>query len=484
MLHNRSYRVWVIASVSVGLFVSVLDQTAVFVAIPALSKHFQSPIQNVSLVLIGYMLTTGALLLPMGRAADIFGLNKIHTLGLVIFVISAGLAGASFTLTGLILSRMLQGVGAAMVQATAMAIVTSVFPEKERGKAIGALMTVIGVAAASAPIISGVVQTFLGWRYVFFMSLPFGIFAVLASLRVLKAQGPAWNTPSKTKEMFDWHGALFSTVAITSFLILLRIEPVVLLSTLGLTSWHWEGQRILVVICLFATICATMGFIVVEKKSPSPMLPLNLFAKKQFSLGISANFITFIASGSLYFVLPTYLTSVLGYSTIKTGFLISCAAVWLTIGGPIIGYLSDRFGWWRFAVAGMIFYCSSFILLSTITSSSTLMIILALSFTGCGMAAFYTPNVSMIISTVDRTRYGITVAFLHMARNTANMIGVAISSAILGTTLNGLGSSINNTFMLGAVLTGLALILTISQRKQPLPNLAETLPEEPQSNGD
>ena len=152
---SNNYKWWVLGAISVGLFVSVLDQTAITLAIPVIADHFQADIPTVQWVLLGYILTTSALMLPMGRLSDLVGRKPIYIGGLTLFLLAAMGAGLAPVLSVVIMFKVLQGVGASMIQANSMAIVTSTFPDTERGKAIGLLMTVVGIGGMSGPVIGG-----------------------------------------------------------------------------------------------------------------------------------------------------------------------------------------------------------------------------------------------------------------------------------------------------------------------------------------
>ena len=163
------YKWLVFATAAIGTFVSALDQTSVNVALPSIASHFGSTLPAVQWIALGYVLTTGALLMPMGRLSDFVGRKRVFTFGFTIFTLGAVLTATSPLLISIVFFKVLQGVGAAMVQATGMAIVTATFPSEERGRVIGMFLSVVGIGAIIGPIVGGYVVDIFGWRYIFFL---------------------------------------------------------------------------------------------------------------------------------------------------------------------------------------------------------------------------------------------------------------------------------------------------------------------------
>ena len=198
------------------------DQISVIVALPTIADHFNSDLPTVQWVVVGYAVIISALLLPMGRLSDILGLKRVYVGGFAIFVIGAVLASFSTSVTTLILSRVLQGCGAAMIQATGMAIVASLFPSSERGKAMGLILSVVGAGAIAGPALGGLWVSVLNWRWVFFVSVPSGILAITAALIVLE-KGRLQQGSHRPR--FDWMGATLSAGMLLAFLMAMTNGP-------------------------------------------------------------------------------------------------------------------------------------------------------------------------------------------------------------------------------------------------------------------
>jgi len=216
IVNQSSSKYLVFGALAIGLFASVVDHGSVIVALPSIAEHLYIDLPSVQWVVIGFALTISALLLPMGRLADIIGQKRVYILGSVILMIGAAGAGLAPNLATLLLARILQGVGAAMTQGTGMAIMTSVFPPTERGRAIGLLMTTVGVGAVAGPAIGGAVVDFIHWRAVFFLNIPLGLVGVIATLYVLRR----WESERASQgSSFDWTGAILSTGVLVALLL-------------------------------------------------------------------------------------------------------------------------------------------------------------------------------------------------------------------------------------------------------------------------
>ena len=426
-LANRpSYKYWVFGAIAVGTIGSVIDHGSTNVALPTIAGHFNTDIPTVQWVVLAYVLTITALLLPMGKLADIVGRKKVYIIGSLVFAIGAGVSGSSSGLIMLILSRVAQGIGAAMTQGTGMAIITSTFPPSQRGKAIGLIMTVVGTGAVAGPAVGGVLVEALGWPYVFYLNLPIGFLGAATALVVLRLDRPAESTGDSA--VFDWLGAALSTGALLTLLM-------------ALTNGHrfgWTSPTILATSAGFVALL--IAFIWWELRVANPMLDLRLFKRRNLSLGVSAAFFNFLGSSAVLLLMPFYLQGVLGFGPRAAGLMVMPGAMLMAFMGPITGTLSDRFGWRIFTVGGMGSIAAGLFLLSRLTEQSSLALVLpGLMLVSAGQGIFYSPNSSSVLSAVELERYGIVSALLNLVRNGSNIISLAMATAIVTATMGSLG---------------------------------------------
>ncbi|MCH8988200.1 MAG: MFS transporter [Chloroflexi bacterium] len=425
LTRSANYKYWVFGALGIGIFASVVDHGSVNVALPTIAGQFQTDLPTIQWVVIIYALTIAALLLPMGRLSDLVGRKKVYIAGTLVMGVGAALSGLSPTLEMLFPARIVQGVGAAMTQGTAMAIITSAFPANEKGRAIGLFMTMVGVGAVVGPAIGGVAVDSFGWRVVFFLTIPVEIIGVAAAAWVLRGW-PEVREPGGAR--FDWLGAALSTGVLVALL-------------LAMTTGNKAGWLSPPILAAFAGAVAMLGaFIWWELRCSAPMLDLRLFKGRTFSLGVSAAFLTFLGSSAVIFLMPFYLQNVLGYSPKTAGFVVVPGALCMAVLGTVSGVLSDRFGWRPFTVGGLASSAIGLFILSRVTETSSLwMVVPALMLMSSGMGIFYSPNSSSVMNAVGQARYGVVAGFLNLVRNAANVTSIAVATIIVTATMSTLG---------------------------------------------
>ena len=423
---SPNYKWWAFCAVAIGTFASVADQVSVNVAMHPIAGYFKTDIPTVQWVILSYTLTISALLLPMGRLADIIGLKKVYIIGSLIFALFALAAGLSGDMGLLIGFRVLQGTGAAMTQGTGMAIIAAAFPATERGKAIGLMMGIVSAGAIVGPALGGFLLDWFNWRAVFLVNLPMVGIGVALSLAVLTERRAADSDQSRPG--FDWLGAALSTSA----LLLL------LLTVTNAYRFGWTSPPILTALVIFVALLA--AFIRQELRTPNPMLNPRFFRGRAFSGGVTAAFLAFFGGIAIFFLTPFYLQGVLGYSPTRTGLILVPGAVCMLFLGPLSGRLSDRYGFRTFTIGGLLCSAASLFILSWVRVDTSLFVLLpALILQSCGMGLFFSPNASSVLNSVGRESYGVVSAFLNLVRNSGNVISIAVSTAIVTATMGSLG---------------------------------------------
>ena len=419
------YKWWVFGAVGLGSFTGVMTFGSVNVALPTIADHFGSDLPTIQWVVIAQTLTISALLLPMGRLSDLVGRKRVYLTGLLFLIGASVFAAISPNVALLILSRIAQGVGAAMTQGTAMAMITSVFPDEERGKGIGTHMSVIGAGGMAGPAVGGLLVSAFGWRSVFLINLPLAAIALLGALLLLDAR---LFRREKRGARFDWPGAALSTAALVTFLMLM---------TNG-NSLGWMSPVVVLGALLFVGLVT--GFLLWESRAPQPMLDLGLFRSRVFSLGVLAAFMSYLSVGSVRFLMPFYLQGVLGFPASQVGLIMLPTAVTMTITGPIAGRLSDRFGYRFFNVLGLVIAAVGVFVISRVSESTPLAVIIAaLVIQSAGSGLFSSPNSASIFSASSSVRHGIVSALLSLVRNSANVTSIALGTTVVAATMTAMG---------------------------------------------
>lgn len=464
---SPTFKWWNFWTIATGTFFSVVDHGSVLIAVPSIESHFDATLESVQWVVVAYALVISVLLLPMGRLGDVIGRRRVYMIGTAIFV--AGSLGATFSpsLAVLIAMRVLQGVGAGMVQGCGMGMMIAAFPDGERGKALGTHLSVVGLGAIAGPAIGGFLVAWLGWQSVFFINVPAGCLVLLLSWFLLERSTNSGQYRRAGETSFDWTGAAVSGV----FLLILLL---VVGNGNGL-GW----QSVPVVVGAVAVVLLLAFFIWWELRVHAPMLDLRLFANRVFGLGAAAAWLSFFGSSAARFMMPFYLQRVLGYSPEQIGLMMIPAAVCMVILGPLSGRLSDRFGWQALTVGGSALTAAgAFVLAFGIQERSPVWFVIGtMMMQSSGTGLFNSPNNSSIISVVDRSRYGVVSALTQLIRNSANVVSVAVATTIVVSTmatygvepkLEAVNSEVATAFVAGlrwafiAMGCGLATAFTIS----------------------
>ena len=424
---SAHYKWLAYGAIATGIFLTVMDQSGVNLAIPRIAEQFVLDIPTAQWIVLGYVLSTSALLLPMGRVSDILGRERVFMSGLVGFIALGALGGASQSFQALIAAKVLQGVAAAAIQANGMAMIMDVFPRSDRGQAIGMYMTIIGTGSVTGPIAGGLLVSSFGWRAVFFAGVPVGLAALLATASVLQRSTPV-REPGTWRSTFDWTGAVLSSAALVAFL-------------LAMTSAYRLGWSSLPVISgLVLAVVMIASFVFWERRTRQPMLDMGLFRSGLFSIGVSARALSFLASSSVYFLMPFFLIQVLGHSARDAGLMMLPGSLLMATMGPISGRLSDSIGTRWLAAAGMALSCSAMLVFSRLgVDSPPFHVMAGMCLAGAGMGTFSSTNTSAITIGLGRERYGIVSAFINVTRTASNVTGIAIATTIVAFTMASMG---------------------------------------------
>jgi EmrB/QacA subfamily drug resistance transporter len=415
---NRKW--WTLVAVAVGLFMIMLDNTVVNVALPSIQRDLGISISELEWVVNAYALTFGVLLLTGGKLADMLGRRSIFIAGLVIFTgasLWCGLAGGA---ASLIAARTVQGVGAALMNPATLSIITATFPPRQRGTAIGIWAGVSALALAIGPLVGGLLTQDINWSWIFFINIPVGVAGVIAARLFI----------DETKDMsleqrLDLPGLLSSGIGLFAL-------------TFGLieTNDHpWGSTRVL---SLFALALVSLAlFVVLEMRQRIPMLDLSLFRNPSFSGANTVMFFVGLAMFGIFFYNSLFLQRVLGYGAIKTGATFLPMTLLIIFVAPAAGRVSDRVGARWLIGAGMVLLSASLLLFATLDAHSSWWNILpGLLVGGFGMAIVMAPTTATAMSSVPVDKAGVGSAVINSARQVGGSLGIAIMGALVATAVS------------------------------------------------
>jgi EmrB/QacA subfamily drug resistance transporter len=453
---DYSRKWYVMAAVAMGIFLASIDGSIVNVALPTLVKEFRTDFAIVQWVVLAYLLTLTALLLSIGRLADMFGKKPIYLLGFLVFTIGSVLCVLAPGIYWLVGFRILQAIGATMILALGMAIVTEAFPREERGRALGITGTIVSIGIIIGPAVGGLILDLLSWHWIFLVNLPIGILGILLVVRYVPAIRPPGG------QRFDFAGAGLLLVGLLAFLFALTIGQQV----------GFLDRTVLALFILAIIIFAS--FIAVEFRISQPMIDLRVFRNSQLTINLATGFITFIAIAGATLLMPFYLENLLGYDTRMVGILMAIVPIVAGIVAPISGNLSDRFGTRPISVLGLSILMIGYYLLSRLDlSTSARGYILLFLPIGLGMGIFQSPNNSAVMGTATRDRLGIVSGMLAVTRTLGQTVGIAMVGALWasrvfalsnGSTTQGATSAapIFQVTALQDTFIGLALLLLVA----------------------
>jgi len=394
----------------ISAFLTPFMGSAINLALPSIGNAF-----NVDAVLLGwiatsYLLSSAVFLLPFGRLADIYGRKKVFLSGMIIFTVASLLSSAAPGIYSLLVFRILQGMGSSMIFATGLAIVTSVFPPRERGKAIGFTIASVYAGLSFGPFAGGLLTQYLGWRSIFLFTVLVGITGIFFLVRKVKGE---WAEAAG--EPFDLKGSLIYGVSLSLLIFGLSRLP----STTGF-------------ILLAFGVAGIAIFILYELRQPFPVMQLGLFRNNTvFAWSNMAALINYSATFAVAFILSLYLQYIKEYSARDAGLILLSQPVIMTIVSPFAGRLSDRIEPRLLATAGMTITAAGLLLLVFVNSMNILFLVGTLVLLGAGFGLFSSPNSNAIMSSVNRKYFGIASGTMGTMRLLGQMFSMGIVMLIM-----------------------------------------------------
>ncbi len=403
---------WTLAAVAFGLFMIMLDNTVVVVALPAIQHDLGITVSELEWVVNAYALTFGVLLLSGGKLADLLGRRLIFIVGLFVFTASSlacGLANGAGLLIG---ARTVQGVGAALMNPATLSIITATFPPRQRGMAIGIWAGVSAMALAIGPLVGGLITQHISWSWIFFINVPIGLFI-------------DESRDTSHEQRLDPLGLLSSGVALFAL-------------TYALIEANKKGLGSTEIVALFAVAAVALAvFVLLELHQRIPMLDLSLFKNSTFAGANAVMLLVGLAMFGTFFFVSLYLQNVLRYSPTQAGAAFLPMTMLIILVAPQSGRLSDKVGPRWFMASGMTLVAASLLLFSRLDVGSNFWTAFpALIVGGLGMGMTMTPTVSAAMGSVPVDKAGVGSGVINAMRQIGGSVGLALTGAIVATRFN------------------------------------------------
>ena len=411
MVEQKINKLTVLIVSVIAVVLTPIMGSSINVALPAIAQELSANAILLSWITTGFFLVSAMVAIPLGRIADIYGLKKIFTCGVVIFTTASLLGAISPTVEFLIIARGLQGVGSAMILVTGMAIITSAFPPRERGKVIGINITVLYMGLAIGPVIGGLFTQYLGWRSLFYLMLPFGL--LILSLILWKLKGIEWAVCKG--ENFDKVGSIVFSISL-------------LLVLWGFSMITSIPGKLMVIMGIAGFIL----FVVYELRIEHPVLDMKLFFhNRMFAFSNLSTLISFTGTFAVVFLLSLYLQYIKGLSPISAGLILAISTIFMALMSTVSGKLSDKYDPRKIASVGMmIITLSLFMFIFLDKNTCVYYLLLGLILMGIGSGTFSSPNTNAIMSSVEPRFYGVAAATSSTMRITGQTLSMGITILI------------------------------------------------------
>ena len=456
---------WTLVAVSFGLFMIMLDNTVVNVALPSIQKSLGLQVSELEWVVAGYALTFGAFMLTGGKLADLFGRRRIFVTGLVVFTAASLACGLATGANMLIAARVIQGLGAAMMNPATLSIITVTFPPRQRGTAIGIWAGVSALALAIGPLVGGFISEYVNWNWIFFINVPIGAIAIVAAYAFIKESRDTSN-----EQRPDIPGLVTSAIGLFALSYAL-IEA---------NNYGWTSTRILASFAVAAV--ALVSFVLLELHQRLPMLDLSLFKNKTFSGANTVMLLMGLAMFGVLFFVSLYVQEILHYSPTQAGAVFLPWTLLIVVLAPQAGRVSDRVGSRWLVSGGLVVLAGSLYMFSQMGAGADFWTLLpAMVLGGIGMGVTMAPVTSTAMGSVPRDKAGVGSAVLNSMRQVGGSLGIAVMGAIVAAAVtNNPGESPQSQFLTGfhhalevatviALFGALVAALTLRKVRHPEP---------------
>jgi EmrB/QacA subfamily drug resistance transporter len=415
LISEEARKWWTLGAVSFGLFMIMLDNTVVNVALPSIAADLHVGLSELEWIVTGYALTFASLMLSGGKLADLLGRRLMFVIGLAVFTLSSLVCGLASSGELLIGARVVQGAGAALMNPATLSIIAATFPPRQRGTAIGIWAGTSALALAIGPLVGGLLTEHISWSWIFFVNVPIGIIAIVASLILIEE-----SKDESAEQRLDLPGLLTSGIGLFAL-------------TYGLieaNSYGWTSERILGAFAVAIVMLA--AFVLLEMRQRIPMLDLSLFKNGTYAGANLAILLVALAMFGVFFFVSLYMQGILGYSAVQAGAAFLPLTILIMLVAPIAGRASDRFGSRWLMTAGMLLIAVQLLYFSRLgVSESYWSLLPAMILGGFGMSLVMTPSAAAAVRALPVDKSGVGSAVLNASRQVGGSIGIALIGAIM-----------------------------------------------------
>jgi len=438
ILESESRQRLFVFLISTAAFMGTLDSTIVNISLPSIAEYYHTSVTMVSWIPIAYLLTLAAAMIAFGRFADLHGHRKVYLAGFAIFTVASLLCALSPTIEVMIGCRIVQGLGAAMLQAIGGAMIAIYLPRQVRGRALGMMATFASLGIVVGPGLGGLLTQYASWQWIFLVNIPVGIGAIILGRMVMPPDQPN----ARPDEIFDLSGAVLLFVALASLIFTLSMGK-----TLGFLSPVILASAILCII-------GTVAFLYRESHVPDPLIRFSIFRNRDYSFSTFGAICVFLIYMGTSFVLPFYLEQGRGYPTEIAGLFMMVPAVAMLVVAMLAGRTADKIGSQALCIAsGVLFIITMFLFSLLSTETPIVLLIVNLILFGTAMGLYTAPNTRLLMSHAVRGEEGLVSSITMTVKNIGSSLGVAIFSLLF-------------VYASGKIFTG--IILTDSQRNNGL----------------
>jgi EmrB/QacA subfamily drug resistance transporter len=411
---HDNYKWWALSCTSLGMLIATINSGTLIIALPALERSLHTSLLELVWVILSYMIASTVLVLSAGRLSDLFGRKRAYIAGFALFGAASLGAGFSGSATELIVWRLVQGIGGALLFANAPAIVTDAFPSRQLGVAMGTNTMIAAVGLVLGPVLGGALVA-ISWQWVFWFNVPLSVAGAAWAGLVLHEKGRR-----DTQRGLDVLGSLTFLVGLTGF--------VFAISRGGLSGWN----DALVIAGFGAAVVLLPLFVVIESRQRAPMLDLSMFRSRLFSAACGAAFLNGLSRFALMFVFVFYFQGPEGDSAIVAGLKLMPLAVGMLLASPVAGVLADRHGSRGLATAGMVLSAAGLALMTMLTVESPYwQAALWLFAVGVGSGLFNSPNTAAMMGAVSPQRRGVAAGARTLITNSGAVISIAFVLAVI-----------------------------------------------------